>query len=279
MSWLKAIVLGVIQGLTEFLPVSSSGHLVMARRLLGVESPQGAAKAVWEVALHVGTLLAVLVVFRREIKQLIIGFFRGLWACRGGVAAALRDDDDFALAVKVGIGTVPAVVVGLGFREFLKGLTEQPLVACVALLVTGGFLFATRYARPSKEGAHVGWLDSLLIGLAQAAAIVPGISRSGATISAGIGLRVGRENAARFSFLLAVPAIAGAGLLECRHVYALPRQDLLPLLVGGLVSAVVGWAALLWLLNWVKKGHLHRFSYYCWAMGLVGIIWFMSEKG
>jgi undecaprenyl-diphosphatase len=143
------------------------------------------------------------------------------------------------------------------------------------LLVTGSFLFATRFARGTRGEGRVGLVDAILIGLAQAAAIFPGISRSGATISTGLFLGVDRARAARFSFLLFIPAVGGAGLLELRKLSALPGDALLPVLVGGVTAAVVGLAALLVLLRMVTAGKLHWFSYYCWAAGGAALVWLM----
>jgi len=274
-SWVEAIILGVVQGLTEFLPVSSSGHLVLAKHLMGVTSPAAETGVLWEVVLHVGTLLAVIVVLRREVWLVLTGFFRGLVACRTGFLQAARKERGFALALVILLGSIPAGIVGVGFEDFIERLFASPYVSAGALLVTGTFLFATRYARRTRTNGHVGWLDALLIGLAQATAICPGISRSGATISAGLFRGVDRAEAARFSFLLFIPAIAGAAVLELRKVGRLPAGTIAPLLLGGAVSAIVGLLALVALIRVVKAGKLHYFSYYCWAVGLVAFTWLL----
>ena len=276
MSWLNAILLGIVQGLTEFLPVSRSGHLVLARNLLGVTPPSEEAKVLWEVVLHVGTLVAILVVLRRDVWQVIVGFVRGLAASRRGLASALRQEEGFALALWILLGSIPAGVVGVTFRDFFERLFESPFLAAGALLVTGTFLFSTRYAHGPRDKDQVSWLDAIIIGFAQAVAIVPGISRSGATISAGLFRGVDRAQAARFSFLLAIPAIAGAAALECRHLAALSFKEVMPLLVGGIVSAIVGLFALIFLLRIVRAGRLHSFAYYCWAAGVIALVWLLA---
>jgi undecaprenyl-diphosphatase len=272
MIWLKAVLLGALQGLTEFLPVSSSGHLVLGRRLLGVASPEGASAVLWEVTLHAGTLLAVLIVFRRDIVALVRGFFRGLGLCRRGVPFAVREDPDFALGLWILLGSVPAGAVGLCFRDFFEGLTRYPFGVAAALAVTGVVLYLTRFARPTRPDGRVGWRDAIWIGAAQAVAIAPGISRSGSTISAGLFRGVDRGEAARFSFLLSVPAVGGAVLLECRHLERLPVETAAPILLGGVVAAAVGVPALVLLARLVRGGRLYAFAWYCWAVAAVGMV-------
>jgi undecaprenyl-diphosphatase len=274
-TWVKAIILGVVQGLTEFLPVSSTGHLVLVKHLMGVTSPTEGAGVLWEVVLHLGTVLAVIVVLRREVWMVLAGFSRGLAAWRTGLLQAVRRERGFALALLVLLGSIPALLVGMGFQGFVESLFGRPYVAAGALLVTGTFLFVTRYARETRRDGRVGWLDALLIGLAQAVAICPGISRSGATISAGLFRGVDRAQAARFSFLLLIPAMAGAAALEMRNLSEVPTEALAPLLVGGAVSAVVGLLAFVALIRVVKAGKLHYFSYYCWALGLLAMTWLL----
>jgi undecaprenyl-diphosphatase len=274
-TWLKVVILGVVQGLTEFLPVSSKGHLVLARRLLGVTPPAGAGNILWEVLLHMGTLVAVVVVLRREVWMVLRGFVRGLLACRRGVRAALRAEPGFALALLLVLGSIPVGVVGVTLHNFLEGLFDRPSLVAGALVVTGTVLFATRYAPKHVGDGRVNWLRAVIVGCAQAVAIVPGISRTGATISAGLFAGLERGEAARFSFLLSIPAVGGAGLLELRHVSRLPAEILAPFLVGGVVSAVVGLVALLLLLRVVQAGKLHHFAYYCWAVGAGALTWLL----
>jgi undecaprenyl-diphosphatase len=230
----------------------------------------------WEVVLHMGTLVAVVVVLRREVWGVLRGLLRGLPACRRGVRAALREEPGLALALLLILGSIPAGVVGVVFKHALEALFNNPPLVAGALLVTGTVLFATRYTPQRPGNGRVGWVGAVIVGCAQAVAIVPGISRSGATISAGLFAGLERAQAARFSFLLSIPAVGGAGLLELRHLDALPTESLAPFLVGGAVSAVVGLAALVLLLRVVNAGRLHLFAYYCWAVGAAALVWLLA---
>ena len=205
--------------------------------------------------------------------MVLAGFFRGLAACRTGLAQAVRRERGFALALLVLLGSIPAGLVGVGLGGFVEDLFASPHVAAGALLLTGTFLFVTRYARGTRRDGQVGWLDAILIGLAQAVAICPGISRSGATISAGLFRGVHRADAARFSFLLLIPATVGAAVLELRGLPSVPTGTLGPVLLGGAVSVVVGFLALLSLIRVVIAGKLHYFSYYCWVVGVLAMTW------
>jgi len=269
MDLLQAGVLGAIQGATEFLPVSSSGHLVLGRAVLGVEL--GAGSVAFDVAVHLGTLLAVVVVYLGDLVRLVSGLFgaarRGL---SGGGLAALWEDADSRLALLVLLGTVPAVIVGFSFKDLFEGLFARPTVAAGALLVTAALLAGTTARRAPREPGVVRPLDALLIGLAQAVAITPGISRSGSTIAVALLLGVGREQAARFSFLLAVPAILGAAVLEVRHLES--GLALAPLLAGAAVAAVVGFVSLKALIFLVHRGKIAWFAPYCAIVGLVALI-------
>jgi undecaprenyl-diphosphatase len=209
------------------------------------------------------------------VWQVLRGLACGLPACRRGVRAALREEPGFALALLIVLGSVPAGVVGVAFKDALEALFEKPTVVAGALLVTGTILFATRYAPKQVGDGRVNWLSAVIVGCAQAVAILPGISRSGSTISAGLFAGLERAEAARFSFLLSIPAVGGAGLLELRGLDALPTESLAPFLAGGVVSAVVGLAALVLLLRVVKAGKLHHFAYYCWGVGAGALAWLL----
>ncbi len=271
----KAALLGALQGATEFLPVSSSGHLVIAQHLLGVRMV-GEGLLAFDVCLHFGTLVAVVAVFWRDLLAIAFGIFgRTLAAPAGGGLTAAQARRFFLLLL---LGTVPAVVVGLGFEEFFEGLVANPAAAGGMLLVTGTFLFFTRYARERGEGvAGLRAGRTLAIGCAQAAAIVPGISRSGATIATGLFLGLDRTLAARFSFLLAVPVIAGATVLKLGDLAALPKDALVATIVGTVVAAVVGFLCIRWLLAIIRRGRFSWFAYYCWAAGLATILYTFSS--
>jgi undecaprenyl-diphosphatase len=257
---LQAAFLGVVQGLTEFLPVSSSGHLVLAQNLLGLKEPE----LLFDVAVHVGTLLAVLVVFRADIYAML----RGLWARDSEARQGRR------LLLLVVAGSVPTALIGLIFKDTFEALFASTLAVGLALLVTGLLLTATRFAPRAMRGLEqTGWGRAVIIGLAQGLAITPGISRSGATISAGLLLGLERELTARFSFVLSIPAILGALALQIKDLGPAAGTPATPLLVGAVVAAITGYAALKVLIKLVKGGRLHWFAYYCWALGLTALAW------
>ncbi len=260
MSLLAVLLLAVLQGVTEFLPVSSSGHLALGGMLLRV--PEG--DITFEVTLHVGTLLAVLAVYRADIAAIISGLARGE---RRAVRTALL----------LALASVPAAAAGLLLGDFIEGVFEMPLVVSCLLLVNGGILFASGWARrtASRDGSPG---SALSVGLAQALALLPGISRSGSTISTGMLSGMDRTGAARFSFLLSVPAIAGAAALKLGE--ATRSGPGLPVLAAGLVvSALTGYAALRLLLRFVHRGRLSVFAWYCWAVGLIGIVLSLAGGG
>lgn len=251
MSLLDALLLGLIQGITEFLPVSSSGHLVMGQALLGIQIP-GVA---FEVAVHVATLFSVLLVFRKRVIGLVVGAVRlDPGACR--------------YLGLLTLATLPAVGVGLGARDVMEGLFDVPEVAAVALLVTGSFLWTSRRALARDPNRKPGAREALLMGLAQAFAIIPGISRSGATVVAGLWLGVEAEEAAALSFLMAVPAILGAAVLELPGLMA-GGGDLGagPLILGSAVAAVAGVLAIWIFVAMLKRKSFHHFGPYCWGVG------------
>ena len=270
LSIMKAVILGALQGATEFLPVSSSGHLVIAQSLLGIKLEGGGLLA-FDVCLHFGTLVAVLIVFWRDIVAIVASFFgRSLSADVGSVTTKQYR----RLGYFIILGTIPAVVIGLSFEHFFEALVSKPMPAAFMLLVTGTILWFTRFTSERGEGlARLNWWRTLLIGFAQAFAIIPGISRSGTTISTGLYLGVDRTTAARFSFLLAVPVIAGATILKLDELFSLAPDVLLATIIGTIASAIVGFVCIKWLLAIIRRGHLSWFAYYCWTVGLATIIY------
>ena len=263
------MLLGLIQGLTEFLPVSSSGHLVLARTLLG-SSGEGIT---FEVMVHFGTFLAIVTVFRGQIWEMITAVFGGIGALVGrkGIAQRFEGDVHLKLALWIVIGSVPAACLGLLFEDYIEQAFSNPMLVSGALLVTGGMVWSTRYVK--KTRGDVGWKDAILIGAAQAFAMVPGISRSGSTIVTGLWRKVDRAKAAEFSFLLALPVIFGATLLKLKDVFEAPpsSSEAWSLFVGTATAYASGYVAIRVLLGIVRKGKLDRFAYYCWAVGLVGL--------
>ena len=259
MEILKAALLAIVQGLTEFLPVSSSGHLVIFEDLLRVKRPG----LILEVALHLGTVCAIMAVYCREIWALIRDSIRALRE------RSLKGNPNAKFVVALIVATIPTAFMGVGLKTYIAQMFENLLVVGVALIVTALVLWLTRSAKEA-EASEVGLLRAILIGIAQGVAMVPGISRSGTTISCGLLLGIDRESTARFSFLLSIPAILGATALALRDA---PMQiDWLPIVVGTAISFIVGYLALRVLLRFVKRGRLHVFSYYCLPLGALTLL-------
>jgi undecaprenyl-diphosphatase len=264
----QAVVLGVVQGLTEFLPVSSSGHLVILPQLLGWPSPPLA----FDVALHFGTLLSLMALYGRDLAGMAAAVPRAL-ARRGGA----RDDQTLAqarLAGLVVLACVPAGVAGVLFEDTFESLFRGFGAVGAALMVTGVILWiAEALSRVALRERISAW-DALWVGIAQAFAIVPGISRSGLTIAAGLARGLGREESPRFAFLISVPVILGATLFAAQGVLSAGPSPgaLLSYAVGTFTAALSGWAAIKVVLRAVIGGRLHYFSYYCWSVGAVVVV-------
>lgn len=255
-----AIILGLIQGLTEFLPISSSGHLVIVETLLGYQTP-GVSLEVW---LHFGTLLAVLVYFRRRIYEIIISIF---------VPHRTKADQNRTMLFALVIGTVPAVIVGLLFKSSIESAFKSPVLASIMLIVTGMILLLSYLAKDKRVDIKSG--HGILIGLAQAVAILPGISRSGSTIVTAMLIGISPARAAEFSFLLAIPAIGGAFVLDLYSTggSAMFSGDLLIYLVGTATSFVVGYLSIHFLLGIINKGKFFYFGFYCLVAGAASLIY------
>ena len=256
MSELEAAVLGLIQGLTEFLPVSSSGHLVMTQALLGLDQKG----VIFEVALHVATLASVLIFYRRRVAELAIGALR-------------RQPEALRYAAKLALATVPAVLVVLAIGDFLEARFDSPATAWVCLLLTGAILWTTRRSATHAQDAEPGWRAALLIGCAQAFAILPGISRSGATVAVALALGVAPAAAAEFSFLMSVVAVGGAAVLKLPELTALPAGVVGPLLIGATVALVSGVAAIWLFVRLLRTQAFYRFAYYTWGAGALFLLW------
>ncbi|HEY5657952.1 MAG TPA: undecaprenyl-diphosphate phosphatase [Myxococcota bacterium] len=261
MSGLEAAALGLIQGLTEFLPVSSSGHLVMLEALLGIDN-EG---VVFEVALHVATLASVLLFYRRRVAQLVAG-------------AVLRRPDALRYVGKLALATLPAVLAVLAMGDFLEALFDSPATAGVCLLLTGAILWTTRRSTAHAVGAEPGWWAALLIGCAQAFAILPGISRSGTTVAAALALGVAPVAAAEFSFLMSVIAVGGAAVLKLPDLGVLPAGSIAPLLTGAAVALVSGIAAIWLFVRLLRAQAFHHFAYYTWGAGALFLLWLMRGQ-
>lgn len=258
----EAVFLGILQGLTEFLPVSSSGHLVLAQTFLGVKMPG----ATFEVILHAGTLLSIIWVFWNDIYKLISGF--------------TKNEQQKKLFLLLVIGTIPAGLIGIIFSSFFKGLFERPVTVGFMLLLTGCIVWLVNILGKKQGGASLEamtWKDAIVIGLFQALAIIPGISRSGSTIFGALLNDLNRETAVRFSFLLALPAIAGATVIEVGawlQTGAAP-DGLIIYLSGAVFAFVAGVFAIRTFIRLLAGGKFHYFAYYCWFAGAFSILYFL----
>lgn len=264
MSEISALILGIIQGLTEFLPVSSSGHLELAEAIMGQTTEEN---MLMTVVLHAATALSTLVIFRKEVGEILKGLF------------AFKINPETQFVFKIGLSMLPAAIVGIAFEDEIEELfTQNVLLVGVMLLVTGGLLFLADRAKNTKK--EVSYANAIIIGISQAIAILPGISRSGATISTSVLLGIDRERAARFSFLMVVPLILGKmakdilGALKASEVgsdVVKASIGTMPLLVGFISAFVVGLLACKWMIALVKRSKLSWFAYYCFAVGLGAI--------
>jgi undecaprenyl-diphosphatase len=267
----EAVILGIIQGLTEPLPVSSSAHLVVVPALIpGFHQPD----VFFDVILHLGTLLAVLFFFRQDIAALLRAFWPGP---ADGMAETgsgpARQDAERRLALWIVVATGLTGVIGLLFKERIEALFESVETTAVMLLITGALLFLSdRVKHPDRGKEAMTWVDAVVIGLVQAAALIPGISRSGSTIAAGVFRGLTRDTAARFSFLLSIPAIAGAALLKAVEAPPLAAGEVPALAAGFLAAAVTGFLALKLLFLVIHRTGLSMFAYYCWFAGSATLI-------
>ena len=257
MSSLEAIILGLIQGLTEFLPVSSSGHLEIGHALFGVE---GENNLIFDIIVHGATVLSTLVVFRKDIVLLFKGLFNFKW------------NESTQYLSKLLLSAIPVAIAGVLFEEQIESLfTGNMLLVGCALLVTGSFLsFANFYRKGERK---IGFIDALIIGIAQVLAIVPGISRSGSTIATGMILGNNKSELARFSFLMVIIPILGANFLKLisGDISAQGNINTLPLFLGFIAAFVAGLLACKWMVNIVRKGKLIYFAIYCAIIGVIAI--------
>jgi undecaprenyl-diphosphatase len=257
MGLLEAIILGIVQGLTEFLPVSSSGHIEITKVLLGSSQEQS---LIMTIVLHAATALSTIFIFREDIKEIIRGLLQFKW------------NKEFQFSLKVILSMVPATIVGLLFENEIEHLFsgEILLVGCM-LLVTGLLLFLADKAKNTNQ--NVNFFHALIIGVSQAIAILPGVSRSGATISTSVLLGIDREKAARFSFLMVVPLILGKmGKDIISGDILIESATLMPLITGFTAAFITGLFACKWMIRLVKKSKLKYFSFYCFLVGTVSII-------
>ena len=272
MTYFSSFLLGLIQGLAEFLPISSSGHLAIAQNLLHIEGA-GSVPEFFDVLLHLGTLIAVFAAYWKDICEMVVEFFRGIGdlahrSTPSPVPPARR------LILLIIVGTLPLFAV-LPIRKAVQGLGDNMVFVGAALIVTGFLLFlCDRVRKGHKTERSATWLDALLVGVGQAVATLPGVSRSGMTITAGCFVGYERRFAVRFSFLLSIPAVLGANILSIGDaVKAGVNGAEVPMyLVGVVTAAVVGYLCIRLLKYVADKGRFGAFAYYCWAVGILTLV-------
>ncbi|MBO5298346.1 MAG: undecaprenyl-diphosphate phosphatase [Candidatus Homeothermus sp.] len=276
MDWIDALILGIIQGLSEYLPISSSGHLEIFKQILGVQLDPDASLE-FSIMLHVATVLSTIVILWHEFYPLLVSFF------------TIKRDNRFYTVCKILLSCIPVAIVGVFFQKNVEEFFEGNLtVVGVCLIITAALLCFAYFSRtraaimnPNRpQGRDISWLDAFIIGCAQAVAVLPGLSRSGTTIATGIILGDNREKVAQFSFLMVIIPILGKGLLDLKDMLfpdevaaAAPAVGTLPLVIGFLASFIVGCIACKWMLNIVKQGKLVWFAVYCVLAGILCLVW------
>ncbi len=265
MELIKAVILGLVQGLSEFLPISSSGHLVIFAEILDFHE-EGIA---FEVFVHFGTLLSILVAFRKELTQMVIAFF--MVPLKKSDNAELQEYFKWDLYIIV--ATIPAAVIGLTFKAQIETAFSNVMLVYFMLAITGLIMTLTPFLK--GRGTPFKFSNTFMIGVAQAFAILPGISRSGSTIFTGLAFGIDRDKVARFSFIMSIPAVFGAVLLKTKDLIqvGIDSSGMLNYAAGTMVAFVSGYFAIIWLLDIVKKGKLQWFGYYCFAVSALGLGW------
>lgn len=274
MEWLDALILGIVQGLAEYLPISSSGHLEIFRQILGIDLPADNILQ-FDIIVHAATVCSTIVVLWPMFSKLCKSFF------------TFKCDNDFWYVCKILVSCIPIGIVGVFFKEYVEQFFGQGLtVVGVCLLVTACLLAFAHYSGrkssggmvSAEKGRDITWLDAIIIGCAQSLAVLPGLSRSGTTIATGILIGDKRDKVASFSFLMVIIPILGEALLDVKDVISAPAGEVAPisagvLLIGFLASFIVGCAACKWMLALVKKGKLIWFAAYCVLMGVICLLW------
>ncbi|PKO13569.1 MAG: undecaprenyl-diphosphatase UppP [Chloroflexi bacterium HGW-Chloroflexi-10] len=267
----QAIILGIIQGLTEFLPVSSSGHLVIAPYLFGWQIPESQIFP-FDVLVQWGTLLAVIIYFRKDLWGIVRDFLVGIFQKKPFGSTNAR------MGWYLVIATIPAVVIGFLFKDAIEQVFHSVLATALFLLVTAGLLIISeKIQKTSKDLSKMNWVDALVIGFCQVLSILPGVSRSGSTIAGGLFRNIHRTEAARFSFLMSIPVMLGAGLLSLDDLFEIPNLlSFAPSMVVGFISAaIVGFLSIHWLLKFLNKNKLIYFAYYCIILSVLTVIIFL----
>lgn len=268
---LQSLILGIVQGLTEFLPISSSGHLILIPQIFDWSGVIDSLE--FNVALHVGTTVAVIWFFWSDWVRIIKAFFINLKT--GTVTANFES----RLLLMILVGSIPAAIVGLGFKDFIQDYTREPLLVASTLFIFALVLFtADKFGAKARNFKQISWMDAVVIGLAQSLALIPGVSRSGITISAGLFRGFEAVPATRFSFLLSTPAIIGAALLSIGDsAEVIGNGNLSIMLVGVVAAAVIGWVTIKLLLKFVAKNSFNIFVWYRMALAVVIVLYFLNR--
>lgn len=278
MNVIEAVFLGIIQGLTEFLPISSTGHLTVAGKLLGLISDEHPERWTSFIAvIQIGTLVAILAYFWKDLLRIVTDFIKFNLLKPQKFSAQSFDSKMGWLII---IGSIPVVIIGLGFKDFIEGAFTKNLYVIAASLIGLGLILglAERVGKFKKELKDLKWYDALIVGFAQSLALIPGSSRSGTTITAGIFLGFKRETAARFSFLLSVPAIFGSGLLQLYEALDyIDYSGMINLIIATIVSAISGYLTIEFLLRFLRKNSTYVFVFYRIAIGIVIFVLISSE--
>ena len=280
MDWITALIMGIFQGLTEYLPISSSGHLALAGALLGVEDPDKVMT--FTIAVHVATVLSTIVILWKEISWIFKGLFKtgkDIVPSPYGIRS-LNSEQNYALNILISM--IPIGIVGLCFKDQIEAYFDSLLVVGICLLITAALLSFSYFAKPRiKE--HISMKDAFIIGIAQAFAALPGLSRSGSTIGTGLLLGDKKESLAQFSFLMVIPPILGEALLDFKKMFdegvssAMSGISPLTLLVGFIAAFITGCFACKWMISIVKRGKLIYFAIYCAIVGLATVIWQLAS--
>ncbi len=267
MDIIQGIIIGIVQGLTEFLPVSSSAHLVFIQKLLGVQS-----SLAFDTFLHLGTLIAVMWFFRYDIYKMLKSWWLSLGdILQGRFKEGFYEDPYKRLAWYVILATIPVGIVGVLFEDSVDALFSGALyVPAFFLFVTGTILYLSQRMTSGEINYNtITKKEALFMGLGQACAILPGLSRSGTTIAAGLTIGLDKEFAAKFSFILSIPAILGAFLLQVKDIGSAMDANFLPVFLGFIASIIAGYMAIKWMLDLIQNKSLDIFAFYCWLMGLI----------
>lgn len=278
MDWLQALLMGLFQGLTEYLPVSSSGHLAIAGKLLGVEDPDKIMMFI--VAVHVATVLSTLVVLYKEIAWLLTGLFKKHTCTTTNSATygikCLNAEQNYVINILISM--IPVAIIGFCFKDFVEQQFNSLMVVGICLLITALLLSFSYFSKPRVK-EHISMLDAFIIGVAQAVAVLPGLSRSGSTIGTGLLLGNKKESLAQFSFIMVIPPILGEALLDvkdiCEMGFAASMNGIsvTALVVGFITAFITGCVACKWMINLVKRGKMIYFAGYCAIIGISVIIW------